>query len=47
MREVEREAMDANMVREVEREFEMEEMSWLYDYDIVIIQYVQRKNWRG
>ena len=44
VREVEREAMDANMVWEVERELEMEEMSWLYDYDIVIIQ---RKKWRG
>ena len=44
VREVEREA---NMVWEVERELEMEEMSWLHDYDIVIIQYVQRKNWRG
>ena len=42
VREVEREAMDANM------ELEMEEMSnsWLNnDYDI-IIQYEQRKNWR-
>ena len=27
VREVEREAMDVNMVREVERELEMEEMS--------------------
>ena len=27
VREVEREAMDANMVREVERKLEMEEMS--------------------